>query len=231
MNIIQVAGIIDSVESDMLIAEGVDWLGFPLRLPSGRDDISEANAREIISRLPPKHRGVLISYMTNADAISHFCEELRLSAVQIHGDITVKELARLRAMRPDMFLLKSLVVRHDNADALLRLIDDSAEFVDMYITDTFDPVTGAMGATGKIHDWSLSAALVQRSPRPLMLAGGLSADNVGEAIRVVRPAAIDAHTLLEGADGRKDREKVRRFVAQARKAFAHIASSPSLVAE
>lgn len=230
MNIIQVAGIIDAAETEMLIAEGVDWLGFPLRLPSGRHDISEPNAREIITRLPHNHRGVLISYMTDADAISSFCDELGLTAVQIHGDITVKELARLRAMRPDMFLLKSLVVRHDNADALLHLIDDSAMFVDMYITDTFDPATGAMGATGKVHDWSLSAALARRSPRPLMLAGGLSADNVGDAIRTVKPAAIDAHTLIEGPDGRKDREKVRRFVALARKAFADIAS-PTPVTE
>ncbi|MNI98320.1 hypothetical protein D3C73_1571470 [compost metagenome] len=58
-NIIQIAGIIDSEEANMLIEEGVDWLGFPLRLPSGLDDISEENAKKIISKLPEKNKGIL----------------------------------------------------------------------------------------------------------------------------------------------------------------------------
>lgn len=228
MNIIQVAGIIDANEASMLLSEGVDWLGFPLRLPSGLDDISEPDATTIISTLPKKNRGVLISYMTQADQVAVFCDQLCLSAVQLHGDISIKEIAKLRKARPDLYLLKSLVVRSDNLEDLLKLIDDSSEWIDMFITDTFDPKTGAKGATGKTHDWSISKELVRRSQKPLMMAGGLSPDNVGDAIRTVRPAAIDAHSLLEGPDRRKDREKVRRFVTQARAAFAEI-SAESIV--
>jgi phosphoribosylanthranilate isomerase len=65
-------------------------------------------------------------------------------------------------------------------------------------------------------------SLVKHSPKPLMMAGGLSPENVFDAIRTVRPAAIDAHSLLEASNGRKDIEKVRRFVREARKAFAEI---------
>ncbi|MBA3782567.1 MAG: phosphoribosylanthranilate isomerase, partial [Nocardioides sp.] len=107
-----------------------------------------------------------------------------------------------------------------NLAELLAQVDESQEFVDMFITDTFDPATAAKGATGKTHDWSVSAELAARSDKPLMLAGGLTPENVAEAVRVVRPAAVDAHTLLEGADGRKDRDKVVRFVQEARNAFA-----------
>src|SRR5438034_3926177 len=94
----------------------------------------------------------------------------------------------------------------------------------MSITDTYTPATGAKGATGMVHDWDVSAELVRLSPRPLMLAGGLGPDNVAEAIERVRPAAVDAHTNLEDASGRKDRLKVRRFVAEARRAFAGISA-------
>jgi phosphoribosylanthranilate isomerase len=74
-----------------------------------------------------------------------------------------------------------------------------------------------------VHDWDISAELVRISPRPLMLAGGLNPQNVAEAIEKVRPAAVDAHTGLEDASGRKDRLKVRTFVTEARKAFDRIA--------
>ena len=221
-NLIQVAGIIDANEANMLAQEGVDWLGFPLRLPSGKDDISESDATAIIDKLSQPQAGVLISYMTQADEVSEFCTQLGVKAVQLHGDVTVAEMRKLKQLRPDLYVLKSLVVKEDNADELLQLVDDCAEYVDMFITDTFDPKTGAKGATGLLHNWDVSAELVRRSPKPLMMAGGLNADNVADAIRKVRPAAVDAHTGLEGADGRKDLDKIRRFVSESRKAFAEI---------
>ncbi|MCX4699290.1 phosphoribosylanthranilate isomerase [Streptomyces sp. NBC_01373] len=221
--LVQVAGIIDAAEADMVIGEGADWIGFALRLPSGKDDIAEQDAAVIIKGLEAPHAGVLISYLTDAEEVSEFCRELGVVAVQLHGDVATEELRRLKEIRPELFVLKSLVVKEDNADELLKLVDETHPYVDMYITDTFDPRTGAKGATGLTHDWSVSAELVRRSPKPLMMAGGLNPENVGDAIRTVRPAAVDAHTGLEGPDGRKDRAKVAKFVTEARRAFDEIA--------
>lgn len=223
-NLVQVAGIIDALEAALIVEEGVEWLGFPLRLPSGKDDITEENAISIIRDLKDPHAGVLISYMTQADEVSQFCDELGVKAVQLHGDVEVEQLRKLKEMRPDLYVLKSLVVKEDNADELLQLVDECADYVDMFITDTFDPKTGAKGATGLTHNWDVSAELVRRSPKPLMMAGGLNPENVGDAIRYVRPAAVDAHTGLEGSDGRKDRAKIKKFVSEARKAFAEISA-------
>jgi len=222
-NLIQVAGIIDQAEADMIIEEGADWLGFALRLPAKNEDLSEADAAAIVKAIQPKNKGVVITYLTDADEISAFCAELGVGAIQLHGDVAPAELRRLRTLAPDLFLLKSLVVKADNIDELTRTVDGAAEFVDMFITDSFNPATGAKGATGLVHDWDVSAELARISPRPLMLAGGLNPHNVAEAIEKVRPAAVDAHTGLEDASGRKDRLKVRTFVAEARKAFARIA--------
>lgn len=220
--LIQVAGIIDQAEADLLCAEGVDWLGLPLRLPAKNDDISEAAAAELIGNLPAPHRGVLISYLTEAEEISAFCRQLGVRTVQLHGDVPTAELRALKGIDPELEVLKSLVVREDNVDELLKTVDDAGEWVDMFITDTFNPATGAKGATGLVHDWSVSAELVRRSAKPLMMAGGLNPENVAAAIERVRPAAVDAHTGLEGPDGRKDRAKVRTFVRESRRAFARL---------
>lgn len=222
-NLIQVAGIIDQAEADMIVEEGADWLGFALRLPAKNEDLSEADAAAIIKAIQPRNKGVIITYLTDADEIRSFCADMGVDAIQLHGDITPAELRRLRTIAPDLFLLKSLVVKADNIGELTRTVDGAAEFVDMFITDTFNPATGAKGATGLVHDWDISAELVRISPRPLMLAGGLNPQNVAEAIEKVRPAAVDAHTGLEDASGRKDRLKVRTFVTEARKAFDRIA--------
>lgn len=223
--LIQVAGIKDQAEADMILEEGADWLGFALRLPAKNEDLSESDAAAIIKNIQPAHKGVIITYLTDADEIKAFCAEMGVDAIQLHGDVTPAELRRLRRMAPDLYLLKSLVVRADNIGELSRTVEGAADWVDMFITDSFDPATGAKGATGRVHDWDISAELVRIAPRPLMLAGGLKPENVAEAIEKVRPAAVDAHTGLEDATGRKDRVKVRTFVAEARRAFARIAAA------
>lgn len=221
--IIQIAGIIDRDEAEMLIAEGVDWIGFPLRLTVNREDISEGHAAEIIGALARPARAVLITYLRTADAILALCRKLGAMTVQLHGDTPLTEIVRLKALAPDLHVLKSLVVRSGNFDALKDIVSQYAACVDGFITDTFDPRTGACGATGKTHDWDVSRKLVELSTRPVILAGGLTPDNVRQAILNVHPAGVDAHTGVEGPDGRKDRNKIQRFVAEARAAFSGMA--------
>ncbi|MDQ4021495.1 MAG: phosphoribosylanthranilate isomerase [Actinomycetota bacterium] len=222
--VIQVAGVIDAAEAVMLAECGVDWLGFPLRLAVNKEDLSEEQAAEIIAGIRPPQRGILITYEVEAGDISAFCRKLGVRTVQVHANVPANQLRALKQVEPGLVILKSLVVRGDNQQDLAAMVEETYEWVDMYITDTFDPATGAEGATGLVHDWQISADLVQRSPRPVMLAGGLNPDNVDSAIRKVRPAAVDAHTGLEDSAGRKDQAKVQRFVANARHAFAQIAS-------
>lgn len=219
--LIQVAGVIDSAEAAMLVDCGVDWLGFPLRLPVNREDLSEAQAAAVIRDIGPPHRAVLITYEAGAREINAFCRKLGVKTVQLHGSVPVTELRAVRAARPDLFVVKSLVVRGENLSELAAYVEESHQWVDMYITDTSDPTTGADGATGLVHDWRISRELVRVSPRPVMLAGGLTPDNVAAAIARVRPAAVDAHTSLESGTGRKDAAKVERFVRNAREAYRH----------
>lgn len=225
--LIQVAGIIDQAEADMIRDEGADWLGFALRLPAKNEDLSEADAASIIASIQPPRRGVVITYLTEAEEIKAFCAQMGVRTVQLHGDVPPAQLRTLRTIDPDLYVLKSLVVKDDNMDELGRTVAEAAEWVDMFITDSYNPANGAKGATGLVHDWGISAELVRISPRPLMLAGGLNPDNVAAAIEQVRPAGVDAHTGLETAGGRKDRAKVRRFVQQSREAFERLSVGTS----
>jgi phosphoribosylanthranilate isomerase len=216
---IQVAGVIDQAEAQLLVKSGVEYLGFPLRLPVHHADLSEDEAAAIIRSLKPPTRAVLITYLNRAGEIVEFCHSLGASIVQLHGEIDASELRSIKERHPTLAIIKSLVIGLHPVEQLLELVQRTALYVDAYITDTFDPSTGACGATGKTHDWRLSRQLVRYSPLPVILAGGLTAENVRAAILAVRPAGVDAHTGLEDVSGRKSQEKVKQFVSEAQEAF------------
>ena len=216
------AGVIDRAEAEMLVRCGVRYLGFPLRLPVHKEDLSERAAAEIIRGLKPPAHGVLITYLDRGPEVVGLCNSLGASIVQLHADVEVRELEKIRALQPNLTIIKSLIVGLHSLEQLLEIVESTAPYVDAYITDTFDPRTGATGGTGKTHDWNSSRRLVEESPRPVILAGGLHPGNVRDAILGVRPAGVDSHTGLEEKNGRKSEEKVTKFVAEAQEAFAQI---------
>jgi phosphoribosylanthranilate isomerase len=218
-HIIQVAGIIDTAEANMLMNLGVEYLGFPLRLPVNKEDLTEDEAIEVIKEINLPFKSVLITYLNDADEIIAFCNKLDVKVVQLHGTIEQGELQKLKSTRPDIEVIKSLVVRENNFSDLEKIIDTLSTWVDMYITDTFDPSTGASGATGKTHDWNISRKLIQLSTKPVILAGGLNPSNVKLAILETNPAGVDVHTGIERADGRKDFDLTKKFIAECKEAF------------
>jgi phosphoribosylanthranilate isomerase len=221
-NLIQIAGIIDSEEAEMLMNLGVDYLGFPLRLPVNKDDLTEDEAVKIIKEIVPPHQAVLITYLDKAMEIISFCDKLNVHIVQLHGKIPIGELKIIKRDRPDIEIIKSLVVYKDNYLELENTVQNLSDWVDFFITDTFDPSTGASGATGKIHDWKISRRLVEVSSKPVILAGGLNPSNVKQAILQIKPAGVDVHTGVESRGGRKDYDHVKNFVLQAKQAFTEI---------
>jgi phosphoribosylanthranilate isomerase len=222
MGIIQIAGIKDQAEASMLAGAGVHRLGIPLKLAHHEEDCSEAAAAEIIRLIEPPASAVLITYLCDADTILRLCNHIGTSSVQIHGDAPLAELRKLKDLAPDMFVIKSLIVRDNNLQALIPSVFELSPYVDAFITDTYDPVTGASGATGKTHNWDISRVLVDLSSRPVFLAGGLNPENVRQAIAYVKPAGVDSHTGVEGTDGRKDSRLVRAFIREAMQAFSQL---------
>lgn len=220
--LIHAAGVIDAAEAEMLIDCGFTHLGFPLVLDHHTEDLSAEAAGAIVAALGDRATFFLITYLNEAADIAALASKLQVDMVQLHGEIALTELHRLRALAPRLRIVKSLIVRGDNLQALVDEVGRFAQLVDSFITDTFDPLTGARGATGKTHDWAVSRRLVEASPKPVILAGGLNPGNLREAVLAVRPAGIDVHTGIEGPDGRKRRDLSLRFVAEARSVFAEM---------
>ena len=219
---IQVAGIIDEDEARLLVECGVDLLGFPLDPVHGEEEIVREMAGRIVRGLRSPVQGVLITYLSLAGAILSRCQDLGVSIVQLHGSVPLEEILRLKSAAPDLVIVKTLVVRGGNLSQLVDEVDRLSPHVDAFLTDTFDPGTGRWGATGKTHDWSVSRRLVEHSTRPVTLAGGLTPENVRQAIHDVAPAGVDVHTGVEDLEGRKDRRLVEKFVEASHEGFESI---------
>jgi phosphoribosylanthranilate isomerase len=217
MTRVQIAGI-SSLE-DALAAEqaGADALGFTVRLPSGvHDGLTEAKARGIIAALPPFITSVAITYVDTPRAAVDLCRYLGVAALQLHGPFPTNELPLIRAALPHLKIIRAVHVTGPAALAQARALERR---VDALILDTFDPATGRHGATGRTHDWSISRQIVAQSRTPVILAGGLTPDNVADAIRTVQPWAVDVHTGVEHSDGSRDLEALRAFVERAKGAL------------
>jgi phosphoribosylanthranilate isomerase len=207
-------------EARMLLEAGVDWLGFPLRLEFHPEDMPADDAGNIIKSLGIEDRAVLITYLQDADQIAGLAARLGCRRVQLHGDVTVSETIRLKTAARKLYLIKALVIKPGDPGGLLGIARAFEPHVDAFITDTWDPQTGARGATGKTHDWDSSRRIVGSTSRPVILAGGLNPANVGQAIREVGPAGVDVHTGVETPGGMKDPLLVRAFVEESRRALA-----------
>jgi phosphoribosylanthranilate isomerase len=108
----------------------------------------------------------------------------------------------------------------------LELARRLTPLVDAFILDTTDAAEDRVGGTGLQHDWSLSRDLVAECAKPVILAGGLHAGNVTDAIRMVRPFGVDANSRLKDAAGHKDARKVAAYLTTAKRAFLNAAESP-----
>ncbi len=183
------------------------------------EDCDPREAAALIATLPAGVEPVLITYLETAHEIAELACEVGARTVQLHGNPAPDEVARLRRIAPGLAAWAALVVGAVPEPLLLMRLERLAPLVDAFVTDTFDPRTGARGVTGRTHDWSVSARLAACSPRPLILAGGLTPENVADAVAAVRPAGVDAHTGVEDAAGRKGsgaRPRLRRGRARGR---------------
>ena len=138
--LVQVAGIGSLQEGRMLLDCGVDLLGFPLRLPVHEPDTSEAQARSLIKELGAAVC-VLITYEDDPGRLVDLCRFLNVNTVQVHGDISPETLALIRARFP-LRVFKSYVVGRESLEPK-DFVRAYAPVCEAFISDTFDPATGA----------------------------------------------------------------------------------------
>jgi phosphoribosylanthranilate isomerase len=202
---VKICGITNLDDALHAVEYGADALGFNFYEKSPRF-ITAADAGEIIAELPSSILKVGVFVNERIDAIAETIRTAGLDAVQLHGE----ELPSfVREIREDLGREVIKAFRVSPGFSAESVFDCGSDTI---LLDGFS--TDAHGGTGETFDWSIAKRLSSRLN--LYLAGGLSADNVRMAISEVRPYAVDACSLLESAPGKKDPEKLRRFVAEAK---------------
>ena len=197
---VKICGITRLEDAQQAVDLGAAALGFNFYPPSPRYIEPEA-ARAMVRRLPPFVTSVgVFANETDAGRVISTARDAGATAVQLHGP----GFPDLQELLSAFTLLVAVPVREGfKAEALSKFRPNA------YLLDAFDP--DWLGGTGKTFDWN--AARETKCYGPIILAGGLTPENVGRAVRVVRPFAVDVASGVESAPGVKDPAKLRAFFA------------------
>lgn len=200
MTVVKICGITNLADALAAVDAGADALGFNFYRPSPRY-ISPPDARKIIDQLPGSVLKVGVFVNEGLHSVVRTVAEAELSAVQLHGDETPEYCRELA---------ETYVIKAFGAGDNLHLEDYN---VDAIMLDTKDDLLH--GGTGRTFDWSIAQRTNETVPK-LFLAGGLSPENVADAIKTVHPYAVDACSSLEERLGKKNHATLRAFVKAVR---------------
>lgn len=224
--IIQIYSMTSIGDAVMVAQAGADQIGVVVAEPGiVPEGIGAGAAREILAAIRPRARGVALSLSDDREEICAMADAVRPDIVHVAArEIEPEDCAWIRARVAPVRLLRAIAVR---AGETLAEADAHQEAADYLMLDSGAKGLPFAGATGETHDWQISRAIVERSRVPVILAGGLTAENVGQAIAMVRPWGVDSftHTDIPGQRGKKDPARTRAFIAAALRGFAAMVES------
>jgi len=207
---IKICCIASPQEAEMAIAAGASALGLVSAMPSGPGPIGDEQIAAIARSVPPPIATFLLTCKQDAGDVARQVRASGCNTVQICDELPGRDYATLRRELPNVRLVQVIHVEG------LPSLDEAmavAPQVDALLLDSGRPkgTVKELGGTGRVHDWTVSRAIVEHSPVPVFLAGGLNDGNVGDAVRSVRPFGFDVCSGVR-TEGRLDLEKLRRFI-------------------
>jgi len=214
---VKICGMKDLISVRMAVRYGADAVGFITEVPVDTPrKIDRETARDLVASTPPFVTSVMVCMPDDFEQAMELIDCVRPDAVQIHNSMVVEELNKIKEVSR-VKLIKTVHIDQDtDIGNTLAYISQLEHIVDAILLDT--KVDGKTGGTGAVHDWTISQAITAGSPLPVILAGGLKPENVAEAVRKVRPYAVDTASGVE-TDGNKDGYKVQTFIQQVRGAL------------
>lgn len=201
---VKICGITSYEDAMVAVEAGADALGFVFFAKSPRH-MEPERACGIIAKLPPLVQVVGLFVNAELDFVNRTADTCGLDIVQLHGEESPEYCSRVSRR-----VMKAFRVKGEETLAQM-----TGYRVAAYLLDAYSP--NSYGGTGERFDWDL--ALAAKEKGPIVLAGGLNPDNVASAVAQVVPYAVDVSSGVELAPGRKDPEKVRRFITEAKKLF------------
>jgi phosphoribosylanthranilate isomerase len=198
---VKICGITNRDDAEAAVTAGADALGFILYEKSKRY-LPMEKALEIVEGLPPFVQTVAVTVNATREFTNlGWRKQLkRFGAAQLHGE---ESAVHVRAVGKYLPVIK--VFAADRAVA----IDPGQYPVSAFLLDT---PSKDHGGSGKVFDWDLAVAFKKRTAKPLILSGGLTPENVAEAIKKVHPYAVDVSSGVEASPGKKDHAKLRDFI-------------------
>jgi len=194
---VKICGMTNLNDALFAVDAGVDALGFIFYKKSPRS-VNMKTVREIVSKLPPFVDAVGVFVNETAEKINKIADRCNLDKVQLHGDESPAFCKKIRRRVIKAFGIKDL-------QSIKQL---SGYSVSSFLLDTFSE--NNYGGTGKVFDWNL--AYPAKKYGPVILAGGLTPNNVRKAIQIVQPYGVDVCSGLENNPGFKDHSKIRTFL-------------------
>lgn len=208
MTLVKICGIRSEADALAAAAAGADTLGFHVGLTGARAPLESENAAKIIAKLPASVSSVMVTSVVEPERLIELARTTGATILQLYGDATPETILAVKKALP-VRIWKVLNVADENSIAEAKKYEKSADAIAL---DTLNKETGVRGGTGKTHDWNISRKIVESISIPVILAGGLTPNNVAEAIKTVRPYGVDVNSGVSNVDGTKDLEKVKAFV-------------------
>jgi phosphoribosylanthranilate isomerase len=199
---VKICGITNPADAQVAVEAGADALGFIFYDRSPRF-IPVKNAVEISRALPPYTLRVGVFVNPSEELVQRAIDECGLNLLQFHGDEPPEFCTQFGLMS-----MKAFRIRDAGSLRELSKYQTDAWLLDAYSSDT-------LGGTGEKFNWDL-AVEAQKFGKPIFLAGGLTPENVADAVRQVRPFGVDVASGVESAPGKKDAAKVRAFINAAK---------------
>lgn len=223
MTWIKICGTTNLEDAQTAVEAGADALGFVFYERSPRT-IDQIVARNIVAHLPASVDKIGVFVSQSAEAISQIVDKVGLTGVQLHGKrgdgSRVDDLATLRAHGSGLKVIPVCQAR-DLVEGIL-LSQDSRRGLYAVLVDSGSG--SQVGGTGKTFDWGQARGAIQSLSliMPVIVAGGLNSDNVGEAMNMFQPYGVDVVSGVEAKPGKKDPAKIRAFVQAVRRAETSI---------
>jgi len=200
---------------DVQTTRGADAQGFIVSVPSSPRNLDPCWAKWLIRSVRLFNVAVLVTTESDPERVAQLVEETEPDVLQIHRELSLAEIKEIHRLLPRGVQLCSLLAIDGPADPLVRRALGLAQPpLDALVLDT--RIGDRSGGTGIPHNWQVSREVRKAvEPFPVILAGGLTPENVGQAIEIVEPYAVDVSSGVE-RDGRKCPYKVESFLREVR---------------
>jgi len=214
---VKICGIKDLAAMDAALSARADLVGLVFFPPSPRS-VTPIEAAKLAEKARGRAQVTALLVDASDALIQEIVSQVRPDLLQLHGEETAERVAAIRT-RFGKPVMKAIAV---SGEEDLRNVAAYEALADRLLFDAKPPKDATRpGGHGRAFDWNLLSTVSRK--KPIMLSGGLTPENVAEAIRIVRPDAVDVSSGVEGAPGEKDPEMIRAFIANARAAAKKLA--------